>query len=114
MTVCVRACVYVCASILGFLLFGFFEADVCFCVICVCIPSSFGYPCRWLVSWDLVSALSRAPAPTLWWALARFPVPYHSFLPFNPFLYRPCATPLPLSLYDSCIYGFKMLGCVCI
>lgn len=34
-----------------------------------------------------LSALSRAPAPTLRWALARFPVPFHSFLPFNPFFF---------------------------
>lgn len=71
-----------------------------------------------------LSALSRAPAPTLWWALARFPVPSHPFLPFNPFLYRPCATPPPpnclcmtVAFMDSKCLGVyvceRVCKCVC-
>ena len=34
-----------------------------------------------------------------------------NYFSFSPFCYPP---PTPWSLYDSCIYGFKMLVCVCV
>lgn len=85
-----------------------------FCVIHVCI-SFFGHGYRWLVRWDLGSALPMPQPPPSLGHLHDFPS--YPFLPSNPFCVSPlCCAPLPsqLSLYDSCTYGFKMLVCVCV
>lgn len=88
MTVCVRARVCMCVqAYLAFCYLFFFEAYVCFCVFCVCMPSSFGYRYRWLVSWDLVICPIPCPSPHPPVGTCTISRPVPSFSPFNPFFY---------------------------
>lgn len=64
MTVCVRARVCMCVqAYLAFCYLVFLRHMYVFVFFCVCMPSSFGYCYRWLVSWDLVICPIPCPSP---------------------------------------------------
>lgn len=97
MTVCVRARVCMCVqAYLAFCYLFFLRHMYVFVFfVFVCLHLLVIATAGWLAGiW--LSALSRAPAPTLRWALARFPVLFHPFLPLTLFFMSPffCTPPI--------------------